>query len=288
MFLHDREFKIIRCNRAYAEAAGMSFHEIIGRPYYEIFHKMEGQMKRCLKVLEIQEEGEEELSLPDTGRFYNTKFYLIKDGDGGYLYSLHILEDITEKKMADEELHELFIGALTSLSAAIEAKSPWTKGHSERVTEYALQTGKEMGLSEDDLEKLKIAGLLHDIGKIGTYDGVLDKPGKLTDEEYEMVKRHPKKGEDMLLPIKQLRHIIPWIKWHHERYDGKGYPDGLKGEGIPLQARILSVADAFDSMMAERPYRETPGKEKAIEELKRSSGSQFDPKVVEAFLRTLS
>ena len=124
---------------------------------------------------------------------------------GGYLYSLHILEDITEKKMADEELHELFIGALTSLSAAIEAKSPWTKGHSERVTEYAVKIGKEMGFSEDDLDRLKIAGLLHDIGKIGTYDGVLDKPGKLTDEEYEIIKRHPGKGGEVLSPMKSTQ-----------------------------------------------------------------------------------
>ena len=287
LFLHDMELKIIRCNRAYTEAAGMSFQEIVGKPYYEVFPRMEGPMHRCMKGMKMQEEGEEEFSLPDTGRFYNTGFYLIKDVDGRYLYSLHIMKDITERKKADVELHDLFIGALMSLAAAIEAKSPWTKGHSERVTEYAVKIGKEMGFSEDDLEKLKIAGLLHDIGKIGTYDGVLDKPGKLTDEEYEMLKRHPVKGADVLSPISQLRDIIPWIKGHHERYDGKGYPDGLKGEEIPLQARILSVADTFDSMTAERPYRRTPGKELAIEELKKCSGTQFDPKVVKAFLKVL-
>ena len=287
LFLHDRELKIIRCNRAYAEAAGMPFQEIIGKPYYEVFPRMEGPMQGCMKGMEMQEGGEEEFSLPDTGRFYNTRFYLIKEGDGGYLYSLHILEDITEKKRVDEELHELFIGALTSLSAAIEAKSPWTKGHSERVTEYAVKIGREMGLSADNLDRLRIAGLLHDIGKIGTYDGLLDKPGKLTDEEYEIIKRHPGKGGEMLSPMKQLADIIPCIKGHHERYDGKGYPDGFKKEEIPLMARILAVADTFDSMTAERPYRRTPGRESAIEELKKCSGAQFDPKVVKAFLKIL-
>ncbi|MBI5026932.1 MAG: HD-GYP domain-containing protein, partial [Nitrospirae bacterium] len=166
-------------------------------------------------------------------------------------------------------------------------KSPWTRGHSERVTEYALKIGRALGLSDGEMEKLRIAGLLHDIGKIGTYDGVLDKPGQLTDEEYEVVKRHPGKGADVLSPISQLGDIIPWIRGHHERYDGKGYPDGLKGEEIPLQARILSVADAYDSMTAERPYRKTPGREKAIEELKRYSGIQFDPEVVDIFLKVL-
>ena len=415
LFIHDREFKIIRCNRAYAETAGMPFKEVIGKPYYEVFPKMEGPMESCRKALETQEEGEEEIPLPDIDKTYNAKFYPVSSTYGKYLYSLHILEDITEKKKAeealmeseekfrsmveatsdwvwaidqngvytyvspkvksllgyepeevigktpfdlmppeeakrvgqlfqrivetresfagientnlhkngqlvvletsgvsifnaegnfrgyqgidrditdkkkvDEELHNLFVGALTSLDAAIEAKSPWTKGHSERVMKSAFKIGKEMGLADEELEELRIAALLHDIGKIGTYDEILDKPEKLTDEEYEIVKRHPKKGVDVLLPIRQLAGIIPWIRGHHERYDGRGYPDGLKGEEIPLQARILAVADTFDSMTAERPYRETPDKEKAVEELKRCSGTQFDSKVVEAFLRTIS
>ncbi|MDP3617667.1 MAG: response regulator, partial [Rhodoferax sp.] len=136
-----------------------------------------------------------------------------------------------------------------------------------------------------ELERLRIAALLHDIGKIGTYDGLLEKPGKLTAAEYETIKQHPAKGAEMLAPIRQLYDIIPWVRGHHERYDGAGYPDGLKGENIPLQARILAVADTFDAMTAERPYRATPGKAQALEEIRRYAGTQFDPKVVEAFLR---
>ena len=185
------------------------------------------------------------------------------------------------------DLQDLFLGTVKALSEAIDAKSPWTKGHSDRVTHYALTIARELGMGAKDLEDLKIAGLLHDIGKIGTDDIILDKPGRLTEEEYAVVKEHPKRGAELLSPIKQLRHIIPWIRGHHEWWDGTGYPDGLKGEEIPLQARILAVADAFDSMTAQRPYRKTPGQEKAVEELKQYSGTQFDPQVVEALLRVV-
>lgn len=183
------------------------------------------------------------------------------------------------------DLQELFFNTVKTLSHAIDAKSPWTAGHSERVTEYALSMGREMGFSAKILDDLRIAGLFHDIGKIGTYDALLNKPGRLTDEEYEKVQEHPVRGAEILYPIKQIRHIISWIRGHHEKYDGTGYPDGLKGEEIPLQARILAVADTFDSMTAERPYRETPGKEYAVKELKKYSGIQFDPNVVEIFLK---
>ena len=171
---------------------------------------------------------------------------------------------------------------------ALDAKSPWTKGHSERVAKYAEQVAKELGLEEGKIKNLQLACLLHDIGKIGTYDHLLDKAGKLTDEEFDIVKKHPAQGAAILKEIKQLKDIIPLIKHHHERIDGKGYPDGIKGEEIPFCARILHVADSFDSMTADRPYRPSPGREYAISELKRCSSTRFDPLVVEAFLRVLS
>ncbi|MBI5237792.1 MAG: HD domain-containing protein [Deltaproteobacteria bacterium] len=182
-------------------------------------------------------------------------------------------------------LQELFLSTVEALSKAIDAKSPWTMGHSARVTNYAVAIANELGMDKKTLDDLRIAGLLHDIGKIGTYDEILNKPGKLTDEEYAVMKEHPGKGADMLAPIRQLRHLVPWIKYHHERFDGKGYPDGLKAEDIPLQARVIAVADTFDSMTAKRPYRETPGWDRAVGELKKFSGLQFDPDVVEAFMK---
>lgn len=185
------------------------------------------------------------------------------------------------------DLQGLFIATVESLSAAIDAKSPWTAGHSARVTKYALDIGKEIGFSEKDLKDLQLAGLLHDVGKIGTYEGILDKPGKLTDEELKIMRQHPGKGAEILAPIKQLNDIIPAIKYHHEYYDGKGYPEGLAGDAIPLFARILSVADTVDAMNADRPYRKGKPMDAIVAELKRCSGTQFDTKVVEAFLKTL-
>lgn len=204
--------------------------------------------------------------------------------------AVNIASQITvalENAMLYEDLQQLLVGTITSLAAAIDAKSPWTNGHSERVTQYAVEIGKELGLKDHDLEMLRLSALLHDVGKIGTYDIVLDKPGKLTEEEFALVKKHPKKGAEILAPIKQLIDVIPGVLHHHERYDGKGYPDGLKEEDIPLQARILCVADSFDAMTADRPYRTASGKDYAISEVKRWSGTQFDPKVVAVFLRVL-
>lgn len=182
------------------------------------------------------------------------------------------------------DLSELFIGIVKTLSDAIDAKSPWTRGHSERVTRIALEIGHAMPLNESDLKDLEIAGLLHDIGKLGTYESILDKPGKLTEEETTLMRQHPKKGADILAHIKQMAGIVPGIKSHHEYFDGSGYPDGLKGEDIPKMARILAVADTVDAMSADRPYRKGKPMEVITAEIRRCSGTQFDPAVVRAFL----
>ncbi len=145
----------------------------------------------------------------------------------------------------------------------------------------------EMLIDTDEIKNIRLAGLLHDIGKIGTDDYLLDKPGKLTGEEFDAVKMHPAQGADILKEINQLRDIIPYIKYHHEKLDGKGYPNQLKGSKIPLGARILHVADSFDSMTSDRPYRPAPGIEFALSELNQYKGSQFDHTVVEAFLKVL-
>src|SRR3989304_236052 len=185
------------------------------------------------------------------------------------------------------DLEELFIGTVKSLSSAIDAKSRWTAGHSERVTGYAIKIAKEMGLNGKALKDIELAGLLHDVGKIGTYESILEKPGKLTDEELTIMRQHPAKGAEILASIKQLKDIIPGVKYHHEFYDGTGYPEGLKGDAIPFSARILSVADTVDAMGADRPYRKRKPMDEIIAELKRCSGIQFDTKGVGAFLRVI-
>ncbi len=186
------------------------------------------------------------------------------------------------------DLQELLLGTVKSLSHAIDAKSPWTAGHSERVTRYAVAIGRRMGIPDREIKDLELGSLLHDVGKIAIHDVILNKPCGLTREEFEIVKRHPVRGVELLEPIKQFNRVIPCIRHHHERFDGTGYPDGLRGEQIPLWARILSVADAYDSMTVERPYRMAFAREAAIAELNRCAATQFDPAIVAAFIGWLS
>lgn len=186
-----------------------------------------------------------------------------------------------------EELHTLFISTVTSLANAIDAKSPWTKGHSERVMHSAANIAREMGQPEEMVERVRLGGLLHDVGKIGIIEALLEKPARLSDEEFPPMRLHPEKGVAILAPIEQLHDVLPGILYHHERFDGSGYPKGLKGEGIPLEARIVAVADAFDAMISERPYKKAYPLKRAIAELRTCASKQFDPKAVEALIRYL-
>jgi putative nucleotidyltransferase with HDIG domain len=186
-----------------------------------------------------------------------------------------------------EELDLLNWGTLTALARTVDAKSPWTAGHSERVTETALKIGQVLGLTQDELENLHRGALLHDIGKIGTPVSILDKPGKMTDEEYRIIQEHPRMGARILEPIAAYSHVIPMVLQHHEWFNGKGYPDGVAGEDISLGARILAVADVFDALVSDRPYRDGIELERTIEIIKQQSGIQFDANVVQAFLKVI-
>ncbi|OFW56017.1 MAG: hypothetical protein A2Y75_04730 [Candidatus Solincola sediminis] len=186
-----------------------------------------------------------------------------------------------------EDIERSYFSTVSALAKAIEVKDPYTHGHSERVTEYALLIAEAMRLDERERQKLKYAATLHDIGKIGIAGRVLNKPGSLTDEEYTHVKTHPLLGDSIVEPVEFLQGPRPIILHHHERFDGTGYPDGLKGRRIPLCARILAVADAFEAMRSDRPYRRALPLEIAKTELMKNSGSQFDPQVVETFLHIL-
>jgi putative two-component system response regulator len=196
----------------------------------------------------------------------------------------HIVVRKLEEKV--RELEELYLTLTRVLVTTLDAKSPWTKGHSVRVAEYAVRVARTAGLDENKINRLRLSCLLHDIGKIGTYDSLLEKPTKLNAEEYDVVKRHPDKGVEIIREIPQFIDLIPAIRHHHEKYDGSGYPAGLAGESIPLPARIICIADSYDAITADRPYRPASGSSFACEELRRSAGSQFDPRFVEAFLRS--
>jgi HD-GYP domain-containing protein (c-di-GMP phosphodiesterase class II) len=182
----------------------------------------------------------------------------------------------------------LNLSIIKTLARSIDAKSAWTAGHSERVTRFAVQLGKVMGVDEQEQKRLQTGGLLHDIGKIGIPSSILDKPGKLTDEEYEKICEHPGKGGLIVEPLEQLSKVIPLIQQHHERWDGKGYPLGLAGNDIDPGARILAVADVYDAICSDRPYRPGMALKKAVAIIKDGSGTQFDPEVVAAFLRFIA
>ena len=182
------------------------------------------------------------------------------------------------------DLKELFSGTIKAIMEALDAKDSFTFGRSKRVAYHSLKVGEIMKLSESELSELELAGLLHDIGLIGVPDNILSKPENLTLQEFEVIKKHVILGAEILRDIKQLKHIMPIIKHHHERFDGTGYPDGLKGLEIPIQARIIAVADAYDSMVSHRAYRKSLAHSEAVDRIKQGSGSQFDPDVVEAFV----
>jgi putative nucleotidyltransferase with HDIG domain len=184
-----------------------------------------------------------------------------------------------------EELAQNDLGTLTALARTVDTNSPWTAGHSERVTNLAMDLGRDLGLPPDEIDLLHRGGLLHDIGKIGVPASILEKAGKLTEEEFTVIKKHPSKGVGILESIPNLQKVIPIVSQHHERFDGKGYPNGMSGGDISLHARILALADVVDALVSDRPYRPGWSREKVLLHTREQSGLHFDPSVVEAFHR---
>jgi response regulator RpfG family c-di-GMP phosphodiesterase len=201
---------------------------------------------------------------------------LLKVGKGGDFASAYF------------DLKQMSLDVVRSLALALDARDHYTRGHSEWVAKYSVQIAQAMQCSEQDLEKLELAALLHDVGKIGMPDEILKKPAALTAEEFAVVKEHPGRGADAMQPIKQMGAMIPAIRHHHERLDGKGYPDGLDDGRVPRDAQIICVADAYDAMTSDRPYRQGMSREVAFERLRKDCNTQFAPELVEALIRSLS
>ena len=225
-------------------------------------------------------------------------------------YQQHLEERVSQQA---EKIRQSFLNSMTALAYALEAKDKYTSGHSERVAAVSAAIATELGLPQEDIEKVRLAGQIHDIGKIGVRESVLNKPGRLTDEEFRHIKSHCELGERIITPIVEDREILLMVRHHHERYDGAGYPDGLTGAKMPLSASILAVAegytemvhgeaesgaplwnrgamilavsDTYDAMTSERPYRKAMSAETACAEIESGRGTQFDPVVVDAFLR---
>lgn len=227
--------------------------------------------ERAIGVLEaINKKGGEDFDEEDLSLFLSLSDQVAIALDNARLY---------------QELEEMFFQTAESLADAIEKRDPYTGGHTQRVTQYSLTLAKYLQLKPIEMKWLKISAVLHDIGKIGIDDQILRKPERLNPEEFDEIKRHAVMGAEIIDHIKQLKHIIPGVKYHHEQLDGTGYPEGLKGEKIPIPAKIVAVADTYDAMTTDRPYRRALSKEMAIKELKRCTGTQFDQDVVEAFIR---
>ena len=195
-----------------------------------------------------------------------------------------INEELKEK---NSELEKAYLESIETLRYTVEAKDSYTRGHSDRVSEYSVLIGKHLGLSEEDLKILRIGGLFHDIGKIGVPDAVLLKEGKLTDDEYSEIKNHPSIGKQILSNATIFKDMIPIVYYHHEKYDGTGYPERLKGHEIPYFARITAVADTFDAMTSNRSYRKALPLDVVRAEIERCSGTQFDPDIAKVFLDIL-
>ena len=407
LYVHDRELRIIRANKAYKDASGMPFNEIIGKPYYEVFPKMDSPFKMCSKALELQEEEEEEVSLPSIDKIFRVKVYPVKSDDKKYHYSVHILEDITEKKkselehktilstaidgfwltdtqgrildvndayckmtgysreemltmsvpdveaaqtteeialniqriiksgsaifesrhrckdgriiyveasvnylkvgdgrffafirditerkrLGDELRHSMqslkktLNGTINAIALLGEMRDPYTSGHEMRVAQLACAIAKEIGMTEDQIEGIRISAFLHDIGKIAIPAEILSKPSKLSDNEFGIIRTHSRASFDIVKMIEFPWPVAQAILQHHERLNGSGYPSGLKGEEITPEARILAVADVIEAMACHRPYRPALGIDKALEEISRNKDVLYEAKAVDACLR---
>jgi len=190
-----------------------------------------------------------------------------------------------DKAQSHQALQDLFWDLVRAMVSMLDARNPYTRGHSERVTDFSIAITRELGLNEADCERIRLSGLLHDIGKVGVPDAVLLKEGRLTDEEFALIKLHPEIGYRILAPIKQMKPYLAGVRYHHERLSGRGYPLGLKGDEIPLDARIIAIADVFDALTSDRPYREALDPETSIDIIRKDVPNDIDPNVFAAFLR---
>jgi len=311
VLLTDRDCNIIRANKYVEHLSGISTRDLVsGKRCSDIVCKHDNSVPTCaaMKAEGFRATKTYEFHDHKKNIYMNETITPMTNDKGETTSFVHVLIDITDSREKERKLSQskdAFFNMLKDVDSAykdlkgihnslmitfsniIDAKSPWTRGHSTDVANYAAVIAMEMGLDEREIETLRMAALLHDIGKVGTYDDILDKPDELNSAERTLIRQHTVKGEEILKPIKGLRNIIPIVRSHHERVDGTGYPDGLRGDSIHPLARILCVADSYDAMISDRPYRPSRGTAYAISEIRQYSGTQFDSKVSEAFLRIL-
>ncbi|MBN1828020.1 MAG: PAS domain S-box protein, partial [Deltaproteobacteria bacterium] len=299
VFLKDvRDLRFIRFNRAGEDLLGYSRNDLLGKNDYDFFPKDQADLftekdREVLDGKELVDIPEESIQTRNRGmRILHTKKVPILDASGEPTCLLGISEDITERKQAEEELiktterlRRSLASTVHAISMAVEVKDPYTAGHQTRTTDLAGAIAKEMGFGEDRADFVRMAARIHDIGKIAIPAEILNKPRKLTDIEFSMIKLHPRCGYDILKDIEFSWPVADVILQHHERLDGSGYPEGLKGEDILLEARILAVADVVEAVASHRPYRPALGIEAALEEIANNRGILYDSEVTDACLR---
>lgn len=301
----DLEGRLVYLNRACETIMGVKREEVLHRPIVEVFYKGEkfdAKGRYRSPILETLETGREfpggflevkvlRHALP---KLFLVHTFLVRAENGDTVGVCGIYHDLLQSRELTKRavLNRLVtisqqFETIYAFAEAIGARDPYTMGHCEKVAEYARLIAEAMGLGEKEVTLAYICGIVHDVGKIGVPESILNKPGSLTKEEFSYITLHPEKGASILSHISWLEDVVPVVLAHHERYDGGGYPMGLKGEEIPLLSRILAVADAFDAMTSDRSYRKALPLSVAMEELRRHAGTQFDPRVVEVFLEII-
>lgn len=297
IFLHDAECRIVRANKAYAARAGQPFKKVIGKPYWQSFPPGESPLESCRNTLAENSPNisyEEEVAL-DSGETFISQAYSVQDDEGAYLYSIHIMKDITDRKQAEEDLKQsqaqllnALHGTIWAIAAAIEARDPYTAGHQQRVAKLARAMADRQGLDSDAQEGIQWGAMCHDIGKIKIPSEILTKPTRLSPNEYKLIKAHPQISYEILKGIDFPWPIAAIAQQHHERIDGSGYPLGLKGDEICHEAKLVAVADVVEAISSHRPYRPGLGLDKAREEINRGRGLIYDTESVDACLCLLS
>jgi len=283
-----QDFKLLSMNQNVIKLTGVEEKKVIGKKCYDVFGNgsicSNCPVKAAFSSKKIEKNLKQELTRKDAEIFIEQTAIPILTDDGKVKNVLEIIFDVTDKVKLEKENSQLFIKTVSAFCKLIEKRDTYTGMHSINVQKISLQIGNQLNLSPNEIEELSIAAVLHDIGKIGIPEQILTKPCKLTQEEYEKVKAHAKIGCETIKDIPRLKNIAKYILHHHERFDGKGYPEGLKGKEIPLLSRIISVADVYDALTSNRVYRRKSTIKEALDIIKAEKGLQLDPQLVDIFI----
>ena len=289
--LLDAEGRVLRCNTATARLTNRKFEEIIGLPCHNLFHGSEAWHEACPLLAARQSHASESAVFAQHGRWLRVSFQPLFARAGSFRGGVHVVSDVTALKEAElrlqgslRQLQTVTEEVIETIVGIVEARDPYTAGHECRVAELAEAIAVRLGLGAEQVTGVRVAALLHDVGKIVVPSEILAKPGRLTEIEFELIKTHPRAGNEMLAGIEFPWPVAEVALQHHERLDGSGYPQGLRGEAIMLEARILAVADVVEAMASHRPYRPSLGGAAALEEIEQGRGSLYDAAVAAACL----